>query len=64
MTMRAEIYRQLIGLDFTEEEAWQMSAEFAHAIKSLVAVSRSVSGSLGKALAVSLLHAWVLALLL
>ena len=62
--MRAEIYRQLIALDFSEEEASVMSEEFAHLLKSLGQAGVKAAGSVGKALAVSLLHSWVLALFL
>ncbi len=60
--MRAEIYRQLIALDFSEEEARAMSVEFARLLKGLGRAGVRAAGSVGQALAVSLLHTWVLAL--
>ena len=61
--MRAEIYRQLKGLGFKEKEAQAMSGEFARVLKSLGVASLKAIREIVKSLAVSLLHSWVLALL-
>lgn len=62
--MRAEIYRHLKGLGFEEAEAKKMSADFARWLKTLGAKCAKIIVSILQSLLVSLLHSYVLAVLL
>jgi hypothetical protein len=61
--MRAEIYSQLIKMGFEEEEAIPMSEEFARALSGLGTAGYKLFGWAAKAIVLSLIESWVVAIL-
>jgi hypothetical protein len=61
--MRAEIYSQLIKLGFEEEEATPMSEEFARLLGGLGTAGYKVFGRAAKAIILSVVESWAVAIL-